>query len=239
MPRVTSKPVEMCKRAAATACLAVALAAPSWAQMPVTNVSVPIPLGGIPVQVNLNPAASPVGTNITQVGVPSNTSNQQPFTLFGLLPTTASGMVAQTTASYIALVTGSGQYQVFVYPANFVPPQGLAAGLEAKVAYKSLSNGLNQVTSVSLLSKTPVTSPTANTVSSTTTGSGSNPLIPQNIIPAVTQTVKQAVQYGVQNITGTLANPLSVLPLVGAPQITAPTITAPLITAPAVTSVAP
>lgn len=120
------------------------VAGTACAQVPLKNISIPVPPihGGPPVMINVNPQGLPVGT---QAPV------QQPFTMFGLLPPVVSGLCAQVTATYVS-VTDGVNFKVITLPPGFIAPQGLTAGRQIKVTYRLLNNGLLQATHVAVLS---------------------------------------------------------------------------------------
>lgn len=110
----------------------------AWSQMPIKNVTLPIPSihGGPPIILKLNPQSAP-----PTVQQPL----RKPFDFWGLRPPSASGLCAQVTSGYLALIDGGHHYRVFTFPQGFILPQGLAAGRQIHVVYKVLDNGLNQV----------------------------------------------------------------------------------------------
>lgn len=121
-----------------TALMVGAMTSAAWAQMPIKNVTIPIPPihGGPPVMIDLNPQKLPPG-----VQAPVN----KPFDFFGLLPSSASGMVAQVTQSYVAITDGMQHFKVFTFKQGFQPPADVIAGRQVKVNYKLLDNGLLEV----------------------------------------------------------------------------------------------
>lgn len=165
------------------------------AQMPVQNVTIPVPPihGGPPAVINLNPQSPPPGQQLPV---------QKPFTYFGLKQPRASGLCTQVTPTYIALLNGSQQFQVFTLPAGFIPPQALMPGRQIIVVYQVLNNGLNQVMKVIVR---PLAPNTVNTVSGAT--------VPNPQLPGLT-----GPNIGAPNVSA----PSVTAPSIGAPNLGAP-----------------
>ena len=164
----------------------------AWSQMPIQNVTIPVPPihGGPPAIIQLNPQ----GPRADQ-----QQPVQQPFTFFGLKQPTASGLCTQVTTTYIALLNGSQQFQVFTLPAGFIPPQALMPGRQITVVYQVLSNGLNQVKKI--------------VVQSTPQNTYSGPPIPNTPVPGLV-----GPNTGAPNVSP----PRIVAPSIGAPNMGAP-----------------
>jgi hypothetical protein len=112
----------------------------AWGQVPIKNITVPVPTNGGPtILLHVNPSTTPPGY---QKPV------EKPFDLFGLFPPTVDGVCAQVTNSYMAVMDSHGQFKVFTYKTGYVPPATIVAGRKIHVSYKVLDNGLFQLTSV-------------------------------------------------------------------------------------------
>lgn len=122
----------------------------AWAQFPTTNVVVPVP---IPV-----PHAPAIMLHVNPTITPPDQQRpvQKPFTFFGLLPTTSTGVCAQITSSYLAVMESSQSFRVFTFGNGYNPPPDVVAGRQVKVTYKTLDNGLLQVTNVHIVGERDV-----------------------------------------------------------------------------------
>jgi len=69
----------------------------------------------------------------------------------GLFPPTVEGICSASTPSYLAVMDSNKQSFVFVFPAHFVPPQGLGPGRTIHVEYKKRKDGALEARNIRIL----------------------------------------------------------------------------------------
>lgn len=126
--------------AAVALTMTLSMVGPGWAQMPLTDLTIPIPTGAGPtVLLNVNKTNRPPDQQQPYA---------KPFDAFGLLPPAVSGVCAQVTPTYIAVIDGQQIVRVFTYKQGYTPPSDVVAGRSVRLTYTRLSNGLFQTSHV-------------------------------------------------------------------------------------------